>query len=164
MSKEVALMDRTARLSYWLIARHKSGQLDVLTFNLSGNEKVLPIFSHREEAAEFLRFGMWRTGWRARETTAEKLTSVLLGPCAGVGRVALDPWPEIDTEMMIAVVGIGRENFMDLIISKEPLGPAVEGHALTRTSRPGFCRSTVDKGVVAEERVNLRRRQRAGHA
>ena len=163
MSKEVALMDRRARLSYWLIVRHKSGQLDVLTFNVSGNEKVLPIFSHREEAAEFLGFGIRRIGWRARETTAEKLTSVLLGPCAGVGRVALDPWPKIDAEMMVALVGIGRENFVDLIISKQTLGPAVEEHASARTSRPGFCSSTVDKGVVAEERVNLRRRQRAGH-
>jgi hypothetical protein len=164
MSEEEALMDGIAPLSYWLIARHKKGQLDVHTFDLPGGEEVLPIFSRREEAAVFLRIGMWRTGWRPRETTAETLISLLLGPCASVGRVALDPWPEIDTEMMVALVGIRRENFVDLIMGKgKPLDPAVKRKASAHTARPGFCHSTVDKGVVAEERVHLRRRLRAGH-
>jgi hypothetical protein len=159
MSEEATLMDRTAQQSYWLIARHKSGRLDVLTFDLSGGQEVLPIFTCEEDAAEVLQLGMWTAGWRAMEITAEKLTSVLLGPCAGVGRVALDPWPEIDTEMMVALIGMRREDFVGLITGEgKPLDPTVKKKASVHTSHPGFCSSsTVDKEVVAEERVSLRR-------
>ena len=157
IDEEAALMDGTAQLSYWLIARYKSGRSDVLAFGLSGGEEVLPIFSHREEAARFLRLGMWMTGWRARETSTEELTSVLLGPCAAIGRVLVDPWPEIDAKMMAALVGIRRKDFVGLIMGKgKPLAPAVKRKASRHTSRPGFCHpAKAVQGLVDEERVNL---------
>ncbi len=96
-------MDGVARPPYWLIMGQENDRMDLLTLGLASGEKVLPVFSHGEEAGAFLqRRGSWGTGWRARETTARKLVSVLLGPCAGVERVVLDPVPEIDAEVMVA--------------------------------------------------------------
>jgi hypothetical protein len=162
MRKEAILTDGTAPRSYWLIERDKSGQLDVFTFNLYGGEEVLPIFSSGEEAVEVLRLGMWTTGWRARKTTIEKLTSVLLGPCAGVRRIALDPWPDIDTDMMVALIGMRREDFVRFLAGEgKILGPVViNKEASVPTTHTGFCSSTVDTRVGAEKRVSLRRCRR----
>lgn len=163
MRKEASFTDGTAPRSYWLIERHNSGQLDVFTFDLyGGDEEVLPIFSSGEEATEVLRLGMWTAGWRARKTTIEKLTSVLLGPCAGVRRIALDPWLDIDTEMMVALIGIRREDFVGLLTGEgEIFGPVViNKEASVHTNHPGFCSSTVDTKVGAEKRVSLRRCRR----
>lgn len=66
----------------------------------SGKE-ALPRFSSEEEAKIFLRFevlGNW--GWRARESPTGELALVLLGVCAGVERVALDP---------LLPIGVGGE-------------------------------------------------------
>ena len=95
---------------FWLIARHNNAQLELLTID-AGGEKALPVFSFEEEAEAFLILGVLGTHWRIRETTPGELVSVLYGPCAGVGRVALDPLPELGGEAMVGLVSLSRERF-----------------------------------------------------
>jgi hypothetical protein len=89
----------------WLITRYEKGGMEVLILDSddgggSGKE-ALPVFSSEEEAKIFLRFeGSGNGGWRARETPTGELALVLLGVCAGVERVALDP---------LLPIGVGGE-------------------------------------------------------
>jgi hypothetical protein len=84
---------RTHPRRFWLIARHRTGGMEVLTANLACGEEVLPVFSFEDEANMFLRLGAQGNDWRARETAGGELVSVLCGPCASVDRVVLDPIP-----------------------------------------------------------------------
>jgi len=58
-------------------------------------DQALLVFSFEEEARLFLWLENPGTDWRARETTVGEFIRMLLGPCAGVGFVALDPLPQI---------------------------------------------------------------------
>jgi hypothetical protein len=83
----------------------------------------LPVFSSEEEAELFLGFGGMSGGWRARESSAGGLVSVLSGPCVGVKKVALDPSPEMVVEGTVKLVSLLRESFMNLSMARrsEPL-------------------------------------------
>lgn len=105
---------------YWLIARNDNGCLEVLTTGLAGGEEAVPVFSYEEEAAMFFGLGqVGFEGWQARESTAGELISVLYGPCASVGHVALDPLPEMVAERTVGLVSLRRERFVDLVLSRE---------------------------------------------
>ena len=84
---------RTWSRSFWLIARCRTGGMEMLRTILASGQEALPVFSFEDEAGIFLELGGSGGGWRVRETTAGELTSVLCGPCAGVDRVVLDPIP-----------------------------------------------------------------------
>ena len=84
----------TDPVSYWLIAEKRNNSIDVLTIRTGGEQETLPVFSSEDEAEIILRFGGVTGGWRARESSARELVSVLSGPCAGLKKVALDPSPE----------------------------------------------------------------------
>jgi hypothetical protein len=80
------------------------------------SEHALPVFSGEGEAEMFVwRAGAFEDGWRVRETSAGELVSILYGPCAGVGRVALDPSPEMAAET-IRLVTLSRERFVSWIL------------------------------------------------
>jgi len=71
----------------------------------------------------FLRLGGYDCGaWRARESSAGELVSVLCGPCKDVKGVALDPLPEMLKDGTVGLVGIGRESFLGQIFTREGLG------------------------------------------
>jgi hypothetical protein len=65
-----------------------------------------------------LRFEGATGGWRARESGAGELVSVLSGPCAGVKKVALDPSPEMVVEGTVGLVSLHRESFIGLIMAR----------------------------------------------
>ena len=146
-------MKGTARPPYWLITRsYDHGRLDVLVITLPSGKEVLPVFSFGEEAEMFIRLGTWETCWQGRETTARELVSALLGPCAGVEGVVLDPMPEIEAEVMVALAGVERDDFMNCFTGEEGelLDPTVKRHTLARASRVGRCCSAdVGKGVAS---------------
>jgi hypothetical protein len=91
--------------------------MGVLTVDLGSGEEALPVFSFGEEAELFLA-GLVAPGegWRVRRTAAGELISVLMGPCAGVGRVLLDPLPALTTGTAADLVGVDREDFLDLLL------------------------------------------------
>src|SRR5919199_2058765 len=103
-------------VSYWLIAEKRNNRLEALTIRAYDEQETLPVFSSEEEAELFLGFGGITGGWRARESSAGELVSVLSGPCADVKKVALDPSPEMVVEGTVRLVSLPRESFMNLIM------------------------------------------------
>jgi hypothetical protein len=101
--------------TFWLVVRRQNRQLKVLLVSCSG-EQALPVFSGEGEAEMFLWLGgAFEDYWQVRDTSAGELVSILYGPCAGVGRVALDPLPGIVTET-IRLVSVSRERFVNWIV------------------------------------------------
>ena len=105
-------------VSYWLIAEKRNNRLEALTIRTGCGQETLPIFSSEEETELFLRFGGVAGGWRARQSSAGELVSVLSGPCAGVKKMALDPSPEMVVEGTVGLVSLLRESFMNLIMAR----------------------------------------------
>ena len=131
--------DGKPRQPYRLIVNNEKAWMEALTIQLSTGREVLPVFSHEEETEEFIRRGSWGAGLRVRETSARELVSVLLGPCSGVGWVALDPWPGIQDEMVIDLIGVSRWDFVDLLAGgMEASCSTARGDASGRVSRPGL--------------------------
>jgi hypothetical protein len=111
---------RAPRRPLWLIANRENGQMGVFTLGSDDDKETLPVFSFEEEAETFLRLGETGTGWRARETTAGELISLLHGPYAGVKRVALDPLLVGDGEMAFDLAGWGRRDFLRDFVGAAP--------------------------------------------
>jgi hypothetical protein len=103
---------RAPRRSLWLIAKQENGRMGVLTLDTGSGSEALPIFSYEEEAEAVLQLGAPGADWRARKTTAGELIWLLYGPCAGVKKVALDPLPVVDCEMVLDLEGSGRQEFL----------------------------------------------------
>jgi hypothetical protein len=100
----------------WIIARAGEGRLEPL-YVRARLSKVLPVFSFEEEAEMFLHLGGYSDGgWRARESSAGELVSVLCGPCADVEGVALDPLPEMLMDGTIGLVEVGRRRFVGQLL------------------------------------------------
>ena len=104
--------------AYWLIAKSENGRVEVLTVGLAEGEQALPVFGHEEEAEMFLSLGGAGDGWRVRESTAGELVSVLHGPCARVGCVAVDPLPVMLEEKTVGLVSLDRERFLGLVLGR----------------------------------------------
>jgi hypothetical protein len=112
--------------TFWLIVRHQNGQVEVITID-AGGEKALPVFSFEEEAEAFLNLGAPEAYYYwIRETTPGELVSVLYGPCAGVGRVALDPLPEHGGEAIVDLVCLSRERFCKNLVGEHELSARSE--------------------------------------
>ena len=103
-----------SRSSWWLVARNGEGPLEVLT--LDGGD-TLPVFSGEGEAELFL----WlreKHGWEVHQSSAEELVFVLSGPCSRAGLVVLDPSAEIFDGQAAEFPGLGREDFLEWIVSR----------------------------------------------
>jgi hypothetical protein len=103
---------RRSASRFWLVAKDRNHPVEMLTVECGGGE-ALPVFSHEEEAELFLNLGGAGDGWRARESSAGEIVSLLFGPCAGVRSVALDPSPVMAPETL-GLVTLGRDRFVDL--------------------------------------------------
>jgi hypothetical protein len=103
--------NRVARRSFWLIATRTRGRMEMSTIDASG-ETVLPVFSFREEGEVFLGLEATETDRWLRETTTGELVSLLLGLCARVDKVALDPLPGLCEKEIVGLVSTGRRHFV----------------------------------------------------
>lgn len=106
-------MNGPAPQPFWLLARTDAGRTSVLTVGPDGNGEALPVFSFEEEARMFLHLGAPRDGWRVRQTTTGELVSILLGPCADVETVLLDPLPGLGGRAAAGLVGVPRKTFVN---------------------------------------------------
>jgi hypothetical protein len=129
-------------VSYWLIAEKQKNRIEVLTIRTDDEQETLPVFSSEEEAEIMLRFGSVTGAWRARESGAGELVSVLSGHCAGVKKVALDPSPEMVVEGTVGLVSLLRERFMNLIMARRG-GPLRLGEPEERSSTDHSLQATV---------------------
>ena len=106
--------------TFWLLTRQDNSQVEVLTID-AGDQRALPVFSFEEEAEVFLSLQTTEMYWWIRETTPGELVSVLYGPCAGVGQVALDPLPEPGGEVIVGLVCLSRERFCRQLVGEYEL-------------------------------------------
>jgi hypothetical protein len=118
--KNAKLLQQTSRRrpssTFWLVVRHEDRRMEVLMVGCSG-EQALPVFSGDGEAEMFVWLeGAFEDGWRVRETSAGELVSILYGPCAGAGRVALDLSPEMFGINAVSLVSVTRERFLSWIL------------------------------------------------
>jgi|SRR5215204_2382910 len=115
---------RAGTQRYWVIAQVAKdglGKLELLTVDLDGTGETLPVFSFEEEAEMFLWSQRTEEGREVRETTPGQLVSILYGPCADVGRVMLDPLPEIGLSMQINLLGMDRNDFVESVMGAKSL-------------------------------------------
>jgi hypothetical protein len=103
--------NKAAGRSFWLIAARAHSRMEVLTID-AGGETVLPVFSFQEEGEFFLGLEATEADWWPRETTTEELVSLLLGLCARVDKVALDPLPGLGERELVELVSTGRRRFV----------------------------------------------------
>ena len=114
---------------WWMLVKDDDLGAGVLLADCDG-EQALPVFSDDGEAEMFVWLGgAFEDEWRVRETSAGELVSILYGPCAGVGRVALDPSPEMAAEML-CLVSVSRERFVNWIVDSPCFdSPGARHHA-----------------------------------
>jgi hypothetical protein len=79
--------------SHHVVARDGENGLEVLRVPLEGKGQVLPVFSVGWAARGYLFAEAPGGGWYVRACIPGELASLLIGLCAGVGWVALDPRP-----------------------------------------------------------------------
>jgi hypothetical protein len=116
-----AVSRRAGTQRYWVIAKDGFGKPDLLTVDLDGAGEALPIFSFEEEAEMFLWLQTTEDGREVRGTTPGQLVSILYGPCAHVGRVMLDPLPEIGARVQISLLGMDRHDFVESVMGARSL-------------------------------------------
>ena len=114
--------NKATRRSFWLIVTRAHGSMEVLTID-AGGETVLPVFSFREEVELFLHLQAKGADWWPRETTTGELASLLLGLCARVDKVALDPLPSLGEREIIGLVSTGRRRFMRYLMGEDTAHP-----------------------------------------
>ena len=115
---------RAGTQRYWVIAKDAKdgfGRPDPLTVDLDGTGQALPVFSFEEEAEPFLWLQTTEDGREVRGTTPGQLVSILYGPCAHVGRVMLDPLPEIGARVQISLLGMDRNDFVESVMGARSL-------------------------------------------
>lgn len=78
-------------LPHYMIARYGAKGLELLRIPLESGEETLPVFSSEVAARDFLLSSDLGQGWYVRESYAGELVSLLLGLCADVGWVLVDP-------------------------------------------------------------------------
>jgi hypothetical protein len=78
-------------LPYYVIARYGTKGLELLHIPLESGEETLPVFSSEVAARDLLIASALGQGWYVRESYAGELVSLLLGLCAGVEWVLVDP-------------------------------------------------------------------------
>ena len=114
--------NKATRRSFWLIVTRAHGRMEVLTID-AGGETVLPVFSFQEEGEFFLSLEATEADWWPRETTTGELVSLLLGLCARVDKVALDPLPSLGEREIIGLVSTGRRRFMRYLMGEDTAHP-----------------------------------------
>lgn len=105
----------------WIITRYENGQMDALTIGPNPGGGSLAVFSFEEEAEAFLCLlgDDEKKGWQSEQTTARGLASVLLGPCADVKGVALDPLPQLAlSRLLLPLVSMNRDLFLQYLLEE----------------------------------------------
>ena len=105
---------RPARLHH-VVVKHGDKGLEVLLAPLEGKGQVLPVFSAGWAARGYLFAEAPGGGWYVRACIPGELISLLVGPCAGVEWVMLDPRPVRYTGEAANLMP--RENFVDYLLA-----------------------------------------------
>ena len=107
--------ERSLAPLHYVVVRHGDKGLEVLRIRLEGKGETLPVFSAAWAARGYLFADAPGGGWYVSSYTPDELVSLLVGPCAGVEWVALDPRPGPRSGGEMANV-MPWENFMDYLL------------------------------------------------
>lgn len=108
-----------ARLHH-VVARQGDRGLELVRVPSGGRDRVLPVFTAGWAARGYLFAEASGGGWHVRACSPGELVSLLFGPCADVGWVALDPRPG-HRSGPLAANAMPRDNFVDyLLCSRSP--------------------------------------------
>ena len=102
----------------WLIVSLTDGKSDVLTLD-GGGDRVLPVFSFRDEAEMYAHLQLGTPGWGPRVFSADEIVSMLLGSLSDASRVALDPLPEACDKTLLDLLCVRREAFVRSLLGEE---------------------------------------------
>ena len=108
------------RRPLWIIISYQNNRMDALTLDPDSDGGFLAVFSFEEEAEAFLSLleDDQKSEWRSRQMAAGELVSILLGPCASVKGVALDPLPLLSSRAMLGLVSVNRERFVQDLLEE----------------------------------------------
>ena len=98
-----------------VVARDGDKGLEVFVLQM-GKGEVLPVFSAGWTARGYLFAEAPGGGWYVRACIPGELISLLVGPCAGVEWIALDPRPGPRSGGEAANL-MPRENFVDYLLA-----------------------------------------------
>ena len=110
------------RRPLWIITNCQNDRAKLLTIDPDSEGGFLAVFSFEEEAEAFLRLsvdGEDEKEWQSEPMETGELVSVLLGSCADVKRVALDPLPLPLGRVMLPLVSMSRDTFLQYL-SEDP--------------------------------------------
>ena len=123
MVETVRTSSARAVLAPYVIVRREITCPELLRVFFESGEEVLPVFSSEEAARRFLiSYSHGEEAWRVRECSAGELISLLLGPCANVERVLLNPLQEPLAEEDALVNPIDRESFVASLLGSRGIG------------------------------------------
>ena len=108
--------ERSPAPLHHVVVRHGDEGSEVLRIPLEAKGRVLPVFSAGWAARGYLFAEAPGGGWYVRACTPSELVSLIVGPCAGVEWVALDPRPGPRSRGEAANL-IPRENFVDYLLA-----------------------------------------------
>jgi len=115
----IGVPERLPARSHHVLGRDGDKGLEVLRMPLEEKGQMLPVFSVGWAARGYLFAEAPGGGWYARACTPGELASLLIGPCAGVEWVALDPKPGRSGGPVVNVMP--RKHFIDyLLCSRAP--------------------------------------------
>ena len=123
---------QNGRAQRWLIADLTDGKMEVFTLD-GGGDRVLPVFSFRDEAEMYVRLQLGTPGWEPRGFSADEIASMLYRSLSDVARVALDPLPEVCDKTFLDLLCVRRDAFVRSLLGGE--GDFV-APAETSTRRP----------------------------
>jgi hypothetical protein len=107
--------ERSAAHVHYVVVRHGEKGLEVMRIRLEGRGEVLPVFSAGWAARGYLFAEAPGGGWYVSTYTPAELISLLVGPCAGVEWMALDPRPGPRSGGEVANL-MPRANFFDYLL------------------------------------------------
>ncbi len=107
--------ERSPAMLHYVVVRHGDEGLEVLRIPLEGKGEALPVFSAGWAARGYLFAEAPGGGWYVSSYTPGELVSLLVGACAGVEWVTLDPRPDPRSGGEAANV-MPWENFVDYVL------------------------------------------------
>lgn len=113
--ESVLTMSREGTLWRWLIVKDTASEMEILTLEVGGDLRTLPVFGAEDTA---LRMLPPSGEWRVRKTGCGELISILCGPCSDASLVAVDPSPELVETGMVELVSERTDGFLDLLLGR----------------------------------------------
>lgn len=111
---------RSARqpvLPHYVIARQEAKGLELLHVPLESGKETLPVFSSEVAARDFLLSNVLGQEWYVRESYTGELVSLLLGLCADIEWVLIDPLPGEHTAEPADIMH--WESFVDYLLGSK---------------------------------------------